>query len=602
MTTKTKTRAEVAVQDTWDLSKLFKNDAAWDASLAKYEADSKKIPEFKGTLGKSAASFADFLDWNTNLSILEERLSYYSMLRSSEDEGDSVARAMSGKILMVASAAQAAKAWVDPEIMAIPEQDIQKFLLDKRLANYRISISRLLRYKPHILSEKEERIIAIQAEATGAANEAFSVLTNVDLDFGTIKTEQGEMPLSQSTWSVFMENPDRNLREKAYKQYYSQFLGHKTTLASLYASSVKQDVVNARIRGFKSARSASLFSDNVSESVYDNLISTINDNLGPLHRYYELKRRMLKVENLRHWDVYAPIVPQMEVRKRSWNEAVDEVSEALAPLGGEYVDTLRTGLLGRWSDRYENKGKRSGAFSAGSYSGDPYILMNYKEDLLRDIFTLAHEGGHSMHSYYSARNNHFASYNYTIFEAEVASTFNEELLFRSLYKKASSSKNEQIYLVNKRIDDILATLYRQAMFAEYEKIIHELEEGGTPLTCDNLRAEYRKLLQKYFGKAMILDEESDMEGLRIPHFYRAFYVYKYSTGISASISLAQRVLTGGASEKSDYFKFLKSGGSLFPLDSLKVAGVDMSVSDPIKSACAVFEGLVKLAEDLLQVP
>jgi oligoendopeptidase F len=267
-------------------------------------------------------------------------------------------------------------------------------------------------------------------------------------------------------------------------------------------------------------------------------------------------------------------------------------------LGGEYVSTLRTGLLGRWADRYENKGKRSGAFSAGSFTGDPYILMNPKEAPIRDVFTPAHEGGHSMHSYYSAKNNPFMHYNYTIFEAEVASTFNEELLFRYLEKKADS-KELRLYLVNKRADDLLSTLYRQTMFAEFEKISHELEEGGTPLTTELLRAEYRKLLEKYFGPDMILETASDLEGLRIPHFYRAFYVYKYATGVSAALALADRVLGGGEKEREDYFTFLKSGGSRFPIESLKAAGVDMSSPDPINAACGVFARLVDELEKLL---
>jgi oligoendopeptidase F len=271
------------------------------------------------------------------------------------------------------------------------------------------------------------------------------------------------------------------------------------------------------------------------------------------------------------------------------------VCEALEPLGGEYTETLRTGLLGRWADRYENKGKRSGAFSAGSYAADPYILINYKDDAIRDVFTLAHEGGHSMHSWYSAQSNPFMHYNDTIFEAEVASTFNEELLFRYLREKAETPLL-RTYIINKRIDDILATLYRQTIFAEFEKRTHELEESGTPLTVDVLRAEYRLLLEKYFGPDMALDDFSDLEGLRIPHFYNAFYVYKYATGISASLALAERVLSGGKPEREDYFKFLKSGGSRFPIESLREAGVDMSSPAPVEAACRAFGALVEELE------
>jgi len=590
-------RQEIAQADTWDLSKLFANDAAWNEALGVYEKMAERIPSFQGTLAKSAESLADYLDFIRDFGILGERLYYYADLRQTEDEGSGVARTMCGKITMAAAKAQAAGAWEGPEILAIPEHDMEQFLAHPRIADYRIYLQRTLRYRPHILSDKEERIIALHAEGEGTPSDAFSVLTNVDFDFGVIDTPEGKRPLSQSTWSVFMENPDRDLRRRAYEEFYHCFESHKTTLASLYSGSVKQDVIKARIRGYSSARAAALFSDDVSEAVYDNLVATVGENLDALHRYYKLRKRALKLPELRHYDVYTPLVQTVK-RKTKWNEAVDLISSALAPLGDEYVSTLRGGLLGRWADRYENKGKRSGAFSAGSFSGDPYILMNYKEDSIRDVFTLAHEGGHSMHSWYSARSNPFMQYNYTIFEAEVASTFNEDLLFRHLEKNADSTEM-RLYLVNKRADELLATLYRQTMFAEFEMISHRLEEGGTPLTLEVLRAEYRKLLEKYFGPEMVFEEASDLEGLRIPHFYRAFYVYKYATGISASLALAQRVVSGGKQEREDYFAFLKSGGSRFPIESLKIAGVDMGAPEPVRAACQYFARLVEELEKLL---
>jgi len=590
-------RSEIADSDKWDLSKLFANDEQWNSSLAEFEKMAERISSFQGTLGKSALSLADYLDFSRDLNIMGERLAGYAELRQTEDEGDGAARTMTGKIMMAAAKANAASAWENPEILSIPEKDMETFLANERIADYRVYLQKILRYRPYILSGNEERIIALHAEGEGAVSDAFSVLTNVDFDFGVIDTPEGKRPLSQSTFSVFMENPDRDLRRKAYEMFYNCFDAHKTTLASLYSGSVKQDVINARVRGYSSARFASLFPDNVSEAVYDNLISAVGGKLDALHRYYKLRKRALKVTELRHYDVYAPLVPSAK-KTTSWNEAVDLVSNALSPLGDEYVSVLRAGLLGRWADRYENKGKHSGAFSAGSFTGEPYILMNYKEDSIRDVFTLAHEGGHSMHSWYSAKNNPFMQYSYTIFEAEVASTFNEELLFRYLVKN-SDNRELRLYLVNKRADDLLATLYRQTMFAEFEKISHELEEGGTPLTADLLRDEYRKLLEKYFGPQMVFEKTSDLEGLRIPHFYRAFYVYKYATGVSAALALADRVLSGGEKEKEDYFTFLKSGGSRFPIDSLKAAGVDMSSPEPVNAACGAFARLVDELEKML---
>jgi len=590
-------RSEIAICDTWDLSKLFLNDEEWNKALSEFEKMAERIPSFKGTIGKSALSLADYLDFSRDLNILGERLGYYAHLRQTEDEGDSTGRTMLGKITMAAAKAGAAAAWDNPEILAIPEKDMETFIAHERITDYRISLQRILRYRPYILSDKEERIIALHSEGEGAVSDAFSVLTNVDFNFGFIDTPEGKRPLSQSSFSVFMESPDRDLRQRAYEMFYGCFDAHKTTIASLYSGSVKQDVINARVRGYPSARAASLFPDNVNEAVYDNLISAVSGKLDILHRYYSLRKRVLKLRELRHWDVYAPLVPDVK-KTTSWNKAVDLVSSALAPLGDEYVSTLRNGLLGRWADRYENKGKRSGAFSAGSFTGDPYMLMNYKDDSIREVFTLAHEGGHSMHSWYAAQNNPFSHYNYTIFEAEVASTFNEELLFRYL-EKQSGNRELRLYLVNKHADDLLATLYRQTMFAEFEKITHALEEGGTPLTADLLRSEYRKLLKKYFGPEMVFEETSDLEGLRIPHFYNAFYVYKYATGVSAALALADRVLNGGAKEREDYFTFLKSGGSRFPIDSLKAAGVDMSSPTPVNAACDVFGRLVDELEKML---
>ncbi|MDR3116095.1 MAG: oligoendopeptidase F family protein, partial [Treponema sp.] len=446
-------RSEVDRQNTWDLSKLYPNDEDWKQGLEDYEKMAERIPGFQGTLGKSAETLADYLDFVRDFNILEERLAVYAGLRQAEDEGDSSARTMTGRVAMAAAKAQAAGAGAVPELQAIPDETMAAFLSQSRLGEYTIYLKKLLRYKPHILSDREERLLAIHAEGENIAADAFSVLTNVDMDFGFIDTPEGQRPLSHSTWSVFMENPDRGIRQRAYESFYRCFDSHKTTLGALYAGQVKQDVIQARIRGYPSARAAALFPDKVSEGVYDNLVAVVNQNLAPLHRYYALRKRALKLDTLRHYDVYAPITAA-PVRRTPWDEAVDMVAAALSPLGAEYTGTLTAGLRGRWADRYENKGKRSGAFSSGSFTGDPYILMNYKEDSIRHVFTLAHEGGHSMHSWYSARSNPFMHYGYTIFEAEVASTFNEELLFRYL-KDHGEGEEFKTSIINHRADDIL---------------------------------------------------------------------------------------------------------------------------------------------------
>jgi oligoendopeptidase F len=597
MTQQIPARKDVKLSDRWNLSSLYADPEAWEADLSELKDRIPRIAAFKGTLGQSKERLLAALSFYRDYGLLEERLAYYSELRQTEDEGDSESRGRSGRYIMAATEGQGAWSWLVPEIQKIPDASISAWLADEGFAEFRVFLKKLIRYKPHVLSEPEERLLALQAEEAQTAQETFSVLTNVDIDFGEVDTPEGKRKLSQSTFSSLLQNPDRDVRRRSYLQFYGAYESHKTTLAQLYAGSCKLDKYRAQVRNFPSARAAALFSDDVSEAVYDNLVATVGNNLPTLHRYYELRKRRMGVPELRHYDVYVPLVSAAKSRY-TYEEAVQIVCSALAPLGDEYVETLRKGLLGGWADRYENKGKRSGAFSAGSYIGDPYILLNYKEDVLRDVFTIAHEGGHSMHSHYSAASNPFLQYGYTIFEAEVASTFNEQLLFHYLYNHAES-RELKAYLVNTKVDDLLATLHRQTMFAEFEELSHEALESGTPLTVDFLRSEYGKLQRKYFGPAMVFEDVSDLEGLRIPHFYNAFYVYKYSTGVSAAIALAKRVLEGGKREREDYFAFLRSGGSRFPIESLKVAGVDMSGPAPVEAACAEFSRLVDELESLL---
>jgi len=581
-------RSEVPSGDRWNLASLFPSDEAWEAGLAELESLMLGIAALKGSLGASPEAALAALEFYRDFGLLDERLSYYASLRESEDEGDSSARGRSSRYASAATRAQGLWAWLVPEIQALPDAFVARCLSDPRFAEYAVFLHKLLRWKPHVLGASEERLLALQGEISGVARDVFSVLTNVDLDFGSVDTPEGPRPLSQSSFASFMRSPDRALRERAYKQFYRAYEAHEQSLAALYAGSVKQDKYRAVVRGFPSARAAALFPDDVETSVYDNLVAAVSESLPALHEYYELRRRALELGELRHYDVYVPLAPETKSR-HSYGEAVDLVCAALAPLGEEYVATLRAGLEGGWVDRYENKGKHSGAYSAGSFAGEPYILLNYKEDVLHDVFTIAHEGGHSMHSYYSSRSNPFLSYGYTIFEAEVASTFNEQLVFRYLYDRAASDA-ERAYLASVKLDDIVATLFRQTMFAEFEARTHEMAEADEALTVDSLRGEYRKLLEKYFGPGMKFEEVSDLEGLRIPHFYNAFYVYKYATGISASIALSERVLAGAArgssAEREAYFAFLHSGGSRFPIGALKVAGVDMSSPEPVRSACA----------------
>lgn len=590
-------RSQIAAADQWNLAKLFPDEDAWERGLEQYQELVPRIAAFKGTLGQSAAALRACLEFLNELELLDERVGYYAHLRTSEDAGNSEHQGRFARYLNAASRAEAEKSYVTPEIQAIPDAVMERMLADESLAEFAIALRKLLRFKPHVLPAAQERLLALQLEANQTARKTFAALTDVDLDFGVVDTPEGAQPLSQASWSQFMIHPERDVRRRAYHQFYGHFEQHKNTLAALYDGSVQLDLYRARVRNYPSAREAALFPDQVAATVYDNLIAAVHENLDRLHAYYALRRRALGVAELRHYDVYAPLTGDVRVR-HTYDQAVEVVLAALAPLGSDYCATLGAGLRGGWVDRYENKGKRSGAFSAGSFAGDPYILMNFKEDVLRDVFTLAHEAGHSMHSWHSVRHNPIQHYGYSIFEAEVASTFNEQLLFHYLLERAGN-REMRAYLVGKRVDDIIATVYRQTMFAEFEHLTHAMAERGEPLTVESLRAAYRQLLERYFGPELKLEEVSDLEGLRIPHFYNAFYVYKYATGLAAAVALAEGVLAGGTEARDRYMAFLRSGGSRYPLQSLQLAGVDMSSPEPVRQALQVFGSLVGQLEQLL---
>ena len=592
-------RKDVPAKDKWNLSSLYKSNKEWEDELSSIKELIKQTNKYKGILSKSSESLLECVKTIEQIDLKIETLYNYAGLNHSADENDPLAKEMVGKAMMVYTDFGEATSFFDPEVMAIPDETINAWLEEPSFKDYKIYFKKLLHAKPHILSEKEEKLLSLQNPCAQTPSDTYSVLENVDLngELGTIETPEGTKQLTASTFVQLLHHKDRKVREATYKQYYKKFENYQNTIASLYAGSVNQDVFVAKARGYKSSLDAALYSNKVPEAVYHNLIDTVHKNLPALHKYYALRKRVMGLSELRHYDVYVPLVKDVEMHN-TYEQAVEICRNALAPLGKEYTDRLCDGLLNGWADRYENKGKRSGAFSSGTYKGDPFILLNYKEDLIRDVFTMAHEGGHSMHSWYSVHNNPYMQYNYTIFEAEVASTFNEELVFEYLLKNAKDEKTKA-YLLSMRVDDILATLHRQTMFAEYELKTHELVESGTPLTAQNLREIYKNLLVQYFGPEMVFEDNSELEAFRIPHFYSAFYVYKYATGISASLALAHRVTNGGEQEREDYFKFLKSGGSRYPIESLKVAGVNMESSEPVQAALDEFASLVDELEKIL---
>ena len=595
-------RKDVNQKDKWDLSSIYKSVEEWEKALAELSGMTESVVAFKGKLGESSGSLLNALKTYENVLLQMETVYHYASLEHEADEDDTAATDRYGRATMAYTEMQAQLSFIDPELMAIDETLLREWAALPEFANYKVYLEKLLHFKKYTLSEKEERILSLQGQPAMTADTAFSVLTNVDMNktFGTVTVDGEEQQLTETTWGVFMHNHDRNVREQAYKKFYAKYEEHQNTIAALYAGSVNQDIFSMRARGYDSSLHAALYGNKVPLTVYHNLIDCIHKNLDALHKYYSIRKRALGLNELRHYDVYVPLVKSVET-KTTYEESVEICRAALSPLGKEYTDRLCDGLLNGWADRYENIGKRSGAFSSGCYVGNPYILLNYNEENIRDVFTMAHEGGHSMHSWYSVHNNPFMSYDYTIFEAEVASTFNEELVFEYLLAQAKRDNKADLqkYLLAMRADDILATLYRQTMFAEFELKAHELVENGTPLTPELLRKVYRELLELYFGPEMHFESNSDMEGLRIPHFYSAFYVYKYATGISAALALAKRVTNGGEAEREDYFKFLKSGGSRYPIESLKVAGVDMEKVEPVQAACDTFRQIVEELDSIL---
>jgi oligoendopeptidase F len=592
-------RASVKPADTWDLSPLAESDAQWEELFKKLDKQVAGYEKFRGKLGESAKTLAACLKFDLDFDRLAERVGGYAHLKVTEDQANSTYQGMVARYTNLATRASQLASYIRPEILALPQKTLNQYLGSKELAPYKLVLERIIRFKPHTLSPREEEIVAMQGEMSGAVSRAFRQLLDADMKFGLVKNEKGEqVELSNATYSKLLVSPKREVRKTAFHQYYEQFAGHENTLTATLAGSIHKDVYYARVRGHKSSLEAALFPDNVPQTVYDNLIASVRKHLPAVHRYYDVRRRKMKLKDIHQYDTYVPILSDLEV-KRNWNQAVKLIMDALCPLGDEYCTALEEGLTtARWCDRYPNQGKSSGAFSSGNYDSPPYILMNYNPDVFNDVFTLAHEAGHSMHTWHSARHQPYQYYGYVIFVAEVASTFNEELLSHKLLENAKDDR-ERAYLVNRELDDIRGTLIRQTMFAEFEKITHEMAEAGEPLTVQAFKDVYRKLLEAYFGPDFALDDELSLECLRIPHFYRAFYVYKYATGISAAIALSQRVLNGGKKELNEYLGFLKGGCSKDPLDLLRDAGVDMETPQPVEAALARFGELVEELDELI---
>lgn len=590
-------RAEVPPEHTWDLTPLYPDPASWNDALRSLADTYGKIRDYQGRVGESVATLHEVLEFEKSIELQIEQLNQYASLKLTEDSSNAESLEREARLQSLLTRLGEAFSFVSPEIQAIPDETFATWLADPLLAEWTIPLKKLRRRKPHTLSPPEERLLALGGAVIGGHHDTFSQLTNVDMRFGSLPNDDGEqIELTQSSFSSFLVQRKPEVRRAAFHQFYREFSEHRFTLASTLANSVRADVFYARARHHATAREASLFQDDVPPEVYDNLITAVHDRLDPLFRYLALRKKALKLEELHVYDTYVPLVDSVKTDV-PWEEAVEKVLHAVEPLGEDYTQTLRHGLTdGRWCDRYENKGKRSGAFSYGTYTSPPYIMMNYKRDVFSDVYTLAHEAGHSMHTWYSQRAQSYQNYHYPIFLAEVASTFNEILLTEHLLAHTEDPAM-RIYLINRQIDDFRGTLYRQTMFAEFERDIHALEEAGEALTLDSMTEIYGKLLARYFGDAVVLDDELKLECLRIPHFYSAFYVYKYATGLSAAVALATQVLQTG--EAGRYLDFLRSGGSKFPLETLEAAGVDMRTPAPVHAALDLFARRVGELEQLL---
>ena len=582
-------RKDVSKTDCWDLSPMFKSDDEWDTLFSDLEKKLSNYNTFKGNLAKSFDTFMNCIKFDHEMGRDLERLYTFAHLKNDEDktnpDGDSLFQRAVNLYTRIADASS----FIVPEIQSIPKADLEEYLDRDEIQDYKFYLEKIIRNIPHTRNAETEQLLAMAGESLNAARQIFSQLDNADLDFGMIEDEKGEpKPFTHGNFITFLNKKDRNLRKQAFDQYYNVYDAHKHSIAAALSSSVKKDLFLARARHFENTRQAALFQDNVPADVYDNLITNVKKGLSPLYQYLDFRKKTLGLDTLHIYDTYVPVVADVDFHM-DYEQAVKTCIKALAPLGEDYCQSLEKGLAKGWVDRYENKGKRSGAYSSGCYDSPPYILLNYDSNSINSLFTLIHEAGHSMHSYYANKSQPYPSHDYTIFVAEVASTLNETLLGQYLLEKYKDDPTMTAYILNREIDNIRATFFRQTMFAEFEHIVHGLAAENRALTLDTFTAVYKDLLAVYFGDRMEIETSLPLECLRIPHFYSSFYVYKYATGLAAALSIAGRINDLGQDAVDDYLSFLKLGGAMFPIDELKVAGVDMATPDPVQATVAHFE-------------
>lgn len=578
-----KTRGEMNPEYMWDLTPIFESDDAWRAALKAAEDSVASLSDIPGTLGQSAEALKAGLDRIYAASEGAERVYAYAMLKKSEDGGDPAGQEMEARAVSMIVALQTAAAFVSPEILAIPKRKLSAWMKDESLRVYRHMIEDVARNRAHTLDQKGEKLLAMLGDAAQTPENVYEMLTNVDMRFPSVHDEGGaEVPLTHGSFGVYRVSRSQAVRREAFETYFGEYARYANTMAATYAGAVKLDCFNAAARGFESACAATLFGNNVPVCLYDNLIGAVHAALPAMREYIELRKERLGLERLNLYDLYAPIVDDVKI-DMPYAEARAIVKAALRPLGDEYQALLDRAFDEKWIDVYENKGKHSGAYSMGVYGAHPYVLLNYTGEL-DDAFTLAHELGHAMHSYFSDRAQPYASRDYTIFVAEVASTVNEVLLTRYLLS-VEKDKARRAMVLNHFLEGFRTTIFRQALFAEFERQAHAMYEQGAPLTAEALNGLYHELNAKYYEGCEINDF-CDVEWARIPHFYTAFYVYQYATGFSSAVAIADRILKTG--DATDYLKFLTTGGSDYPIEELKLAGVDLTKPQPIENALRVF--------------
>ncbi|HLU21130.1 MAG TPA: oligoendopeptidase F [Bacillaceae bacterium] len=592
-------RSEIPEELTWRLEDIFESDDAWEKEYEDIKGLLKEAGNYKGKLSDSSETLYEALQFQSKVSERMGKLYTYAHMRYDQDTGNSHYQGLNARAESLYSVVASEFSYIVPEILDIDESKLAQFVEEnKDLQLYKHALEEINLQRGHVLSAEQEALLAQASEVLGSSSTTFGMLNNADLEFPVIKDENGnDVQISHGNYVKFLESQDRSVREAAFKKVYETYGKFSNTFSSTLSGTVKKDNFYASARNYQSARQAALAANNIPESVYDNLVETINKNLHLLHRYVKLRRKVLGVDKLHMYDLYTPLVKDVKM-EISYDEAKELVIAGLQPLGEEYVNILKEGFSNRWVDVEENKGKRSGAYSSGTYGTNPYILMNW-QDNVNNLYTLAHEFGHSVHSYYTRKTQPYPYGDYSIFVAEVASTCNEALLGDYMLKQ-TDDKQQQLYLINHYLEGFRGTVFRQTMFAEFEHLIHKKAQEGVALTAEMLTKEYYALNQKYFGEEdIIIDDEIGLEWSRIPHFYYNYYVYQYATGFSAAAALSKQILEEGEPAVERYLGFLKAGSSDYPIEVLKKAGVDMTTSEPIEAACKVFEEKLNEMEALL---